>query len=62
MDDKESYQVSYTVTALRQLLDIEKFISDAGEPNRAQSYTARIRKLCETLTTFPRRFAKRGDT
>jgi plasmid stabilization system protein ParE len=57
----ETYSVVYSLVALQQLRDIERFISAESAPDRAVAYTKRIRQACESLRSFPYRHRLRDD-
>ena len=56
-----AYRVIYSDDARDHLWDIEYYIIEAGEPQRANDFVARIRQRCESLGTFPLRHRRRDD-
>jgi toxin ParE1/3/4 len=57
-----NYRVTFNPQAIRQLRDIERFLSGIMAPDDAEAFTETLIRFCEnSLKTFPNRNRKRDD-
>lgn len=56
-----SYRVIFSPKAQEQLVELYRYIADAGSPATAARYTEAIIGYCENLGTFPIRGMSRDD-
>lgn len=54
-------RVAFSSRALRQLADLNFYISETASDTVADRYTSRILRFCRNLDTFPKRGTSRDD-
>lgn len=55
------YQVIFSPEAQAQLVDLWRYIAEAGSPATAARYTEALVSYCESLSMFPMRGVARDD-